>query len=62
MKEQFIKIYRKVFSVENLADECVKIADEHAISFLDWYGGLSLEKVGGKTTKELLELYKNPPA
>lgn len=30
-----------------------------AIDFLDWYGGLRLDEVDGKSTKELLEIYKN---
>ena len=33
LKEKFIKTYRKVFSVENLAEECIKITDEFAIGF-----------------------------
>jgi len=38
--------------------KCEKIADNYAIEFLDWYGGLRLDQVDGKKTKELLELFK----
>jgi hypothetical protein len=55
LKEKFIKTYRKVFSVENLAEECIKITDDYAIGFAKWmydYKG-DINKV-----EELLEIYK----
>ena len=34
------------------------IADDYAIEFLDWYGGLRLDQVDGKKTKKLLKIFK----
>lgn len=57
MKEQFIKIYRKVFSVENLADECVKVADEHAIRFAKWC--VNTQAFGAYSYEDALEIFKD---
>lgn len=35
-----------------------KVADDYAIEFLDWYGGLRLDQVDGKKTKKLLKIFK----
>ena len=61
IKEKFIKSYRKVFSVENLAEEAEIIADEFAIGFAEWLeksGYLMCLIRGSKPTKELLQIYK----
>ena len=68
LKEKFIKSYRKVFSVENLAEEAEIIADEFAIGFAEWihsnagYAGNGHYVVIGNTSyhtiPKLLEVYK----
>jgi predicted nucleotidyltransferase len=58
LKEKFVKTYRKVFSVENLAEECEKIADEFAIEFAEWLNVNAYKYPTKTTTKELLEIYK----
>jgi hypothetical protein len=43
------------------AKECEQIADDYAIEFLNWYISKSSildKKYIGKTSKELLEIYK----
>lgn len=40
------------------AEAAAKLADFYAISFLEWYGEQSLSFVNGKSTKELLQMYK----
>ena len=64
MKEQFIKIYRKVFSIETLADECgtladecVKVADEHAINFAKWC--VNTQAFGAYSYEDALEIFKD---
>ena len=39
-------------------EQCVNVANNFAIEFLEWYGGLRLDEVEGKTTKQLLEIFK----
>ncbi len=63
LKEKFqeepVVVYQESFILTNQsAEQLVEIADEFAIGFLDWYGGLRLDQVDGKETKELLEIYK----
>jgi hypothetical protein len=58
LKEKFIKSYRKVFSVENLAEEAEIIADEFAIGFAEWCSINSKYDLGIATSEELLEIYK----
>jgi len=58
LKEKFIKTYRKVFSVENLANESEKIADEFAIGFASYLDSILGNKLHVKEIKELLEIYK----
>jgi len=38
--------------------KCAEIAENFAIGFLNWYGERTLREVNGKTTKQLLEIYK----
>jgi hypothetical protein len=47
-------IYNYYLSINNL----IKITEDFAIGFLDWYGGLRLDEVDNKTTEELLVIYK----
>ena len=61
LKEKFVKTYRKVSSVEYLADESEKIADEFAIGFSKWCLEIGIYTQFKKTqgiNKELLEIYK----
>jgi len=51
----------KDYDRRNVSCEIVYESDKFAVNFLDWYGGLRLEEVDGKTTKELLEIYKLQP-
>jgi len=55
LKEKFIKSYRKVFSVENLAEEAEIIADDFAIGFGEW---VNCSKTYYTPMNELLEIYK----
>ncbi len=48
----------KDYDRKNVSCEIVYESDKFTISFLDWYGGLRIDEVEGKTTKELLEIYK----
>ena len=47
-----------VYINNDMSKNLEKIADDYAIEFLDWYGGLRLNQVDGKKTKELLEIFK----
>ena len=58
LKEKFIKSYRKVFSVENLAEESEKIADEFAIDFVVWLDKNKKELRRKVLIEELLTIYK----
>jgi len=51
----------KDYDRRNVSCEIVYESDKFAVNFLDWYGGLRLEEVDGKTSKELLEIYKLQP-
>lgn len=51
----------KDYDRRNVSCEIVYESDKFAVNFLDWYGGLRLDEVEGKTTKELLEIYKLQP-
>jgi len=48
----------KDYDRRNVSCEIVYESDKFTVNFLDWYGGLRLDEVEGKTTKELLEIYK----
>lgn len=60
LKEKFTNYYGKDSDEVNdeKAEQFAIIADEYAIEFLNWYGGLRLDQVNNKTTKELLEIFK----
>jgi hypothetical protein len=59
LKEKFNPYCDNLFSSKEVnAENCVDVADDYAIEFLDWYGGLRLDQVDGKKTKELLEIFK----
>ena len=51
----------KDYDSRNVSCEIVYYSDDFSINFLDWYCGLRLDEVEGKTTKELLEIYKLQP-
>lgn len=48
----------KDYDRRNVSCEIVYESDKFVINFLDWYSGLRLDEVEGKTTKELLKIYK----
>ena len=55
LKELF---FWKAVKTKEQATECEKIADDFAIGFADWCDNLSINQWSDKTTKELLQIYK----
>jgi hypothetical protein len=44
--------------VEMASEQCEQITDDFSVKFLDWYGGLRLAQVHGRTTTELQQYFK----
>jgi hypothetical protein len=61
LKEKFLKLAFAKISSEELRDESVKIADDFAIGFANWYDFMLKQNDNLNerfTAKELLEMYK----
>jgi len=57
--EKFIKTYRKVFSVENLADECEQITDDFSVKFALWLYENCYKLPTISATQELQQYFKD---
>ncbi len=63
LKEKFNALVPKEFGgmQEPLLTDCEKTADNYAVDFLNWYirkSSIKDKKYIGKTSKELLEIFK----
>lgn len=63
LKEKFNDLVPKEFGgmQKPLLSNCEKIADDYAVDFLNWYirkSSIKDKKYIGKTSKELLEIFK----
>ena len=57
LEQQFIR-YTPVEFEEEYAIKCAEIAENFAIGFLDWCRIVQKREVDGKSSKEILEIYK----
>lgn len=59
MKNELNKLLEnRIYNREECVSKIEELADELAVKFLDWCRDISRKKVEGKSSKEVLEIYK----